>query len=179
MRLARDIEFENYTNGKGIRMVIWNQGCKVHCPGCHNPETWNLKDGKDFKIDYLKSKIKEHSQKHCGITLSGGDPFLQPQENKELAIYAHSLGLNVWIYSGQLFEKLKENKDALELLDDKVKEVATYRLKYPEASLLELSEIISIETGIKITKSGLYHRMNKIKDLANKIKEKEDKLKKL
>lgn len=75
--------------------------------------------------------------------------------------------------------KLIQEKDALELLDDKVKEVVTYRLKYPEASLLELSEIISIETGVKITKSGLYHRMNKIKDLANKIKEKEDKLKKL
>ena len=109
MRLARDIEFENYTNGKGIRMVIWNQGCKIHCPGCHNPETWNLKDGKDFNLDYLKHKIKEHSKNHSGITLSGGDPFLQPQENKELAIYAHSLGLNVWAYSGQLFEKLKEN----------------------------------------------------------------------
>jgi len=75
--------------------------------------------------------------------------------------------------------KLIEEKDALDLLDDKVKEVANYRLKYPEASLIELSEIISIETGVKITKSGLYHRMNKIKDLANKIREKEDKLKKL
>lgn len=116
MKLARDIEFENYTNGKGIRMIIWNQGCKIHCPGCHNPESWNLKDGKDFEIDYLKSEIKEHSKNHLGITLSGGDPFLQPQENKELAIYARSLGLNVWAYSGQLFEKLKENKDTLELL---------------------------------------------------------------
>ena len=65
-----------------------------------------------------------------------------------------------------------ENNDALDLLDDKVKEVIVYRKKYPEVSLTELSEIISIETGKKITKSGIYHRMNKIKELAKKIKEK-------
>lgn len=57
----------------------------------------------------------------------------------------------------------------LDLLDDKVKEVCIYRLKYPEASLLELSEIISMETGKPITKSGLHHRFNKIKILAEKI----------
>lgn len=59
----------------------------------------------------------------------------------------------------------------LNLLDEKEQVVAIYRLKYPESSLLELSEIISIETGNKITKSGLYHRFNKIKKLASKIKD--------
>ena len=59
----------------------------------------------------------------------------------------------------------------LDLLDDKTKEVAIYRKKYPETSLTELSEIISLETGKKITKSGLYHRFNKIKLLAAKIKD--------
>lgn len=58
----------------------------------------------------------------------------------------------------------------LELLDDKIREVCEYRLKYPETSLLELSEIISLETGNPITKSGLYHRFRKIKEMANKIK---------
>ena len=58
----------------------------------------------------------------------------------------------------------------LDLLDEKVKEVAVYRLKYPEVSLVELSEIISYETGKVITKSGLYHRFKKISELANKIK---------
>ena len=67
---------------------------------------------------------------------------------------------------------LKEH-DVFELLDDKVQEVANYRLKYPEVSLLELSEIISMETGNKITKSGLHHRFKKIKDLANKMKDSE------
>lgn len=59
----------------------------------------------------------------------------------------------------------------LNLLDDKTKEVAIYRLKYPETSLLELSEIITLETGHYISKSGLYHRFQKIKNLAQKIKE--------
>ena len=59
----------------------------------------------------------------------------------------------------------------LDLLDEKTKEVATYRLKYPEVSLLELSEIISLETGKAITKSGIYHRFKKIEELANRIKD--------
>ena len=60
----------------------------------------------------------------------------------------------------------------LELLGEKEEEAAIYRLKYPDASLLELSYIISVETGNKITKSGLYHRLNKIKKFAEKLRKK-------
>lgn len=67
-------------------------------------------------------------------------------------------------------EYLKENL-GLELLDDKTREVIEYRLKYPESSLLELSEIISYETGKPITKSGLNHRFRKIRELVNRMKE--------
>ena len=63
--------------------------------------------------------------------------------------------------------------ESLDLLDEKTRQAAQYRLKYPDASLLELSEIISMETSSKITKSGLHHRFNKIKDLANRIRNKE------
>lgn len=70
-------------------------------------------------------------------------------------------------------EYLKENL-GVDLLDDKTKEVMEYREKYPEASLAELSEIISYETGKTITKSGLNHRFRKIKELVNKMKEQED-----
>ena len=66
-----------------------------------------------------------------------------------------------------------KNTDTFILLDDKEKIVAEYRLKYKEASLLELSEIISMETGNKITKSGLHHRFSKIKKLVEKVKSKE------
>ena len=68
--------------------------------------------------------------------------------------------------------ELIEKEGSLNLLPDKVREVAIYRKKYPEVSLLELSKIITIETGKEITKSGIYHRMKKINDLANKIRNK-------
>ena len=56
-----------------------------------------------------------------------------------------------------------------DLLDDKTKEALYYRKKYPEASLKELSEIISLETNKPITKSGLNHRFRKIKELATRF----------
>ncbi len=68
--------------------------------------------------------------------------------------------------------KIIKSIGALDLLDDKIKIVALYRLKYPDASLNELSEIISLETGSRITKSGLYHRFKKITLLADKIRNK-------
>ena len=67
-------------------------------------------------------------------------------------------------------DKLEEY-DMLELIDDKLREVITYRKKYPEASLGELSVIMSND-GIKITKSGLNHRFRKIREIVNKIENK-------
>ena len=61
----------------------------------------------------------------------------------------------------------------MDLLEEKEQLIAKYRLKYPEASLLELSEIISYETDKAISKSGVNHRMKKIQNLAEKIREKE------
>ncbi len=67
-----------------------------------------------------------------------------------------------------IFDKL--GKDSL---DDKTLEAAIYRMKYPESSLQELSEIMTLEIGKPITKSGLNHRMRKIKEIANRLKESE------
>ncbi len=67
-----------------------------------------------------------------------------------------------------IYDKLGE-----EFLDDKIKEACVYRIKYPESSLQELSEIMTLEIGKSITKSGLNHRFRKIKELARKIKDSE------
>jgi anaerobic ribonucleoside-triphosphate reductase activating protein len=100
---------ESIVDGQGIRMVIWSQGCKMACPGCHNPETHNPCGGKEFDIEELKNEITKYAKYHQGITLSGGDPYLQPEANKELADHAHSLGLDVWAYCGKTYEQLQDN----------------------------------------------------------------------
>ena len=64
-----------------------------------------------------------------------------------------------------IVEKLGE-----EFLDEKLLEAANYRCKYPESSLLELSEIMSMETGKNIAKSGLNHRFRKIKEIASRLR---------
>ena len=70
-------------------------------------------------------------------------------------------------------EKLKEY-DMIDLLDERLQELIKYRLEYPESSLQELSEIISLETGVKITKSGLNHRFRKIKEIVSNLEKKEN-----
>lgn len=77
----------------------------------------------------------------------------------------------IFTASNQVKEiELLEEKEVFEVLDEKLKEVAKYRKKYPEASLQELSEIISMETQNPITKSGLHHRLKKIHDISLKVK---------
>ena len=62
-----------------------------------------------------------------------------------------------------------ERLGSIDLLDEKAKVALEYRKKYPEVSLKELAEIISMETGKNITKSGLNHRLRKIKELAERL----------
>ena len=66
--------------------------------------------------------------------------------------------------------ELIENTIGLDALDEKLKLVCIYRLKYKEVSLSELSNIISIENNINLSKSGLNHRIRKIKEIANTLK---------
>ena len=71
-------------------------------------------------------------------------------------------------------EYLKENA-AMDLLDDKTKELIEYREKYPESSLTELAEIMSYETRKPITKSGINHRFRKMNELVERMKANENK----
>ena len=118
IRLAAPLQTYSYVDGKGIRMVIWNQGCKMACPGCHNPETHSLCGGKEIDIEDLEKEITKYSLHHQGITLSGGDPFLQPEQNKRLAVLAHNIGLDVWAYCGQTYEQLLQDENKRKLLEE-------------------------------------------------------------
>lgn len=68
--------------------------------------------------------------------------------------------------------QILEEAGLLDVMDEKLLDVCTYRKKYPEVSLQELSEIITLETGKKITKSGVHHRLKKISEMASNLSQK-------
>ena len=77
LRIASPVICDSIVDGPGLRMVIWTQGCKHNCKGCHNPQTHSLTKG--YEVDTKEVIYKMASLKlQQGITLSGGEPFLQP-----------------------------------------------------------------------------------------------------
>lgn len=110
---------DSLTNGPGIRMVIFSQGCKHHCKECHNPHTWDLGKGYEIEIDELEQIIKRNKL-ISGVTLSGGDPFEQEDSFYVLCRRLKRLGLNIWCYTGYTFEKIKDSKllGAIDVLVD-------------------------------------------------------------
>lgn len=115
VRLAADIQPDSILDGSGIRTVIWFQGCLHNCKGCQNPETHDMNGGIVVDVDKLKMKLK-NLKYQSGITLSGGDPFFQPEAALEIAKFAKSVGLNVWAYTGFTYEALLSDKSRLDLL---------------------------------------------------------------
>ena len=96
---------ESYVDGDGIRFAIFMQGCLRNCEGCHNPETQALDGGRLVDTAEIISAIKKNPLLD-GITLTGGEPFLQVDAANEIACAAKSFGLNVWCYTGFTFEDL-------------------------------------------------------------------------
>lgn len=108
------IAHNSVVDGVGIRDVIFTAGCPHHCYGCHNPETWNINNGKDYTIQDI---IKELNT-HCNLTLSGGEPFIQAKQLTELILEYKKIKpeLNVWVYSGYTYEEIVKDPIKLELL---------------------------------------------------------------
>lgn len=110
VRLAAPITVDSIVDGPGLRMVIWTQGCEHNCKGCHNPQTHNLHGGFEMSCDGIIQFMKE-AKWQKGITLSGGEPFLQAEALLPIAMEAQIIGLNVWAYTGFVWEKLLDEKN--------------------------------------------------------------------
>ncbi len=93
--------------GPGNRFVIWFQGCEKRCKGCINPAGQNKKKGYLIKIDELVDKIKR-TKGIQGVTISGGEPFLQfPELQKLIVNIKESTDLDIMLYSGYKYNDLK------------------------------------------------------------------------
>lgn len=102
---------DSIVDGPGLRLTIFTQGCLHNCPGCHNPQTHDPNGGSWADTEDILAAAAENPLLD-GITLSGGDPFMQPVPCLALAEGAHKIGLNVWTYTGYTWEALREENDA-------------------------------------------------------------------
>ncbi len=122
IRLAtREIQKDSIVDGEGIRSVIWTQGCRHHCKGCHNPTTHAFNKGIVVNTESLKQEIMQ-LESQDGVTFSGGDPMEQPEACNDIASFCQKQGLNVWCYTGYTFEELlekgKQEKAILDFLEN-------------------------------------------------------------
>jgi len=101
---------ESVTDGPGVRSVVFFQGCQRACPGCHNPHTWKLDGGEQTDTQQVMARLKI-TPLISGITLSGGEPFLQAEAAAEIAQFARSAGLDVWVFTGNTWEDLLAGLD--------------------------------------------------------------------
>ena len=72
------IVLESVTDGPGIRLALFCQGCHHNCPGCHNPETHDPAGGREMTVEEITA-LYNSDPLLSGITFSGGEPFLQPE----------------------------------------------------------------------------------------------------
>jgi anaerobic ribonucleoside-triphosphate reductase activating protein len=94
-------------NGEGSRYVVFFQGCKHHCPGCQNPDTWDFNGGYEITAQEIADDFRKHRLLD-GITLSGGDPFYQQESALELLDLLP--GVDVWIYTGFEYEEIQDTE---------------------------------------------------------------------
>ena len=107
---------DSITDGPGIRVTLFCQGCPHRCDGCHNPQTHPFEGGKEYTINQLLKIINE-SPLTSGVTFSGGEPICQAAVLLPLAKEIAKTRKELAIYSGYTFEEIVVlNKDALELL---------------------------------------------------------------
>ncbi len=109
MRIANTVE-DSIVDGPGLRVTVFTQGCPHHCPGCHNPDTHDVEGGREVEPAELIARFAENPLTR-GLTLSGGEPFLQGEACAALAAAAHERGLDVWTYTGYRYEALAAGED--------------------------------------------------------------------
>jgi pyruvate formate lyase activating enzyme len=90
------IETFGTVDGPGIRFIVFTQGCPLRCLYCHNPDCRSAHDGKEVTVDYLIDQIKKCKSfiRKGGVTVSGGEPLMQPEFTREIFARCHQLGLH-------------------------------------------------------------------------------------
>ena len=126
-----NIKYYDIANGEGVRLTLFVSGCRNHCKGCFQPETWDFNYGNEFTKE-IENNIMEELSNWCydGLTLLGGDPF-EPENQKVINPFLKRVKnrfpeKNIWCYTGykfdedivsNMFENWSETKELMSYID--------------------------------------------------------------
>ena len=152
------------SNGPGVRVSIFMQGCAFHCKNCFNPETWNFDGGQEFNETTINEVLNLCEENHIkGLSILGGEP-MHPNNIEGTTKLAKAFkdkypNKNLWVWSGFRFDNELKDKEVLNYIDvlvdgQYVDELHDFTLKWRGSSnqrvidvkqSLEQSEIVLME----------------------------------
>lgn len=104
------------SDGTGIRVSLFVQGCEFHCKGCFNPETWNFESGKEFTTETLDVLLKLCDKKYIkGLSILGGEP-MHPMNRETVVDIMRAFKFkfpnkDIWMWTGYTLENLLAEND--------------------------------------------------------------------
>jgi len=110
------------SNGPGVRVSIFFQGCHFHCPGCFNADTWDFDGGKEFNDDVINHILDLcNNDVISGLSMLGGEP-LNPKNilgsTKLAKLFKEKYpNKTIWLWSGYLFDEYIYDKEIIDYLD--------------------------------------------------------------
>lgn len=114
LAILRIIE-DTTVDGPGFRTAVYAAGCTHHCPGCHNPQSWDIRAGRLMTVEEILHPIL--SDPFADVTFTGGDPMMQPDGFAELARAIKERSTkSIWCYTGYTYEQLLDMPAQRELL---------------------------------------------------------------
>ena len=118
-----DIIEDTTVDGPGFRTAIYAAGCPNKCPGCHNPESWDIHKGKKVRTEEIVEKVL--ADEFANVTFSGGDPMFQPEGFTELAEKATAEELTKAVALSAALAQVNAAVDMYELTAKQLKLAAT------------------------------------------------------
>ena len=144
------------SNGPGVRVSVFTQGCSFHCKNCFNPETWNFEGGKEFTDDTINQVLELSDKEEIkGLSILGGEP-MHPKNIEGTTKLAKAFkekypNKNIWVWSGFRFDQDLKDKEVLKYIDVLVDgqykdELHDFTLKWKGSSN---QRVIDVQKSIK------------------------------
>ena len=110
------------SNGPGVRVSVFMQGCSFHCKNCFNSETWDFEGGKEFNDETIEKILNLCGQNYVeGLSILGGEPMhptnIEGTTKLAKAFKEKYTNKSIWVWSGFLYDRDLKDKEVLKYID--------------------------------------------------------------